>query len=264
MGELVLFVSMRLVSFLFVSFLLLSISWWGTGCFNQNDVEIGPEEQERSFLRGRQMLREGREGDALRDFLRVIDLRPGNAPESHLEAAEIYLSYLNDPVEAIYHYRRYLQQSPDSPQRELVQGRKLAAQREFARMLPARPGGIGSEERNELMQQIERLQRENEQLRNSLATARSERDRLISQLSNRERGDDDERTSTESREERSDRQEYRIHRVVPGDTLYGLSSQYYGNARHFRLILRANREVLPDENAILRPNMELRIPPPPQ
>lgn len=255
---------MRLVSFLFVSFFLLSISWWGTGCFNQNDVEIGPEEQERSFQRGRQMLREGREGDALRDFLRVIDLRPGNAPESHLEAAEIYLSYLNDPVEAIYHYRRYLQQSPDSPQRELVQGRKQAAQREFARMLPARPGGIGSEERNELMRQIERLQRENEQLRNSLATARSERNRLISQLPNRERTIAEERDSSTPREDRSDQREYRTHRVVPGDTLYGLSSQYYGNARHFRLILQANRDVLPDENAILRPNMELRIPPAPE
>lgn len=255
-------ISMRAVRSLLSLLLLLSLSSLGTGCFNRADVELGPEEQERSFQRGRQMLREGREADALRDFLRVIELRPGNAAESHLEAAEIYLNYLNDPIEAIYHYRRYLLQSPDSPQKELVRGRKLAAQREFARTLPARPGGIGSEERNQLMYQIERLQRENEQLRESLTTARRERDRLIAQTSGPSR-EAQQRVTQNRLEESSEERSFRIHRVVAGDTLYGLSSQYYGSARHFRLILQANRNILADENAILRPGMELRIPPAP-
>jgi phage tail protein X len=37
-----------------------------------------------------------------------------------------------------------------------------------------------------------------------------------------------------------------VHRVRPGDTMYGLARQYYGDAGLWRLLLDANRAAIPD------------------
>jgi len=37
-----------------------------------------------------------------------------------------------------------------------------------------------------------------------------------------------------------------VHRLRRGDSLYSLARQYYGDVGHWRLILAANRDVLPD------------------
>jgi nucleoid-associated protein YgaU len=47
--------------------------------------------------------------------------------------------------------------------------------------------------------------------------------------------------------------------VARGDTLFSLAQQYYGNRSKWRDLYEANREQLPDANA-LRLGMELAIP----
>jgi tetratricopeptide (TPR) repeat protein len=110
------------------------------------------------------LIRQGREQEALAAFLRVIATRNDEAPESHLEAALLYQQQLKDPIAAIYHFRKYLELQPNSRQAVLVRQRIDAAKRDFARTLPAHPLEDASV-KLEFMDQLERLQRENDDLK---------------------------------------------------------------------------------------------------
>jgi len=70
--------------------------------------------------------------EALGAFLRVIEKRGDDAPESHLEAGLLYQQYFKDPIAAIYHFRRYLDLQPNARQADLVRQRIDAAMRDFA------------------------------------------------------------------------------------------------------------------------------------
>jgi tetratricopeptide (TPR) repeat protein len=129
-----------------------------------------PEIDEPAFRRAQQFARQGNKPEALASFLKVIDQRgEAGAPESHLEAGLIYERY--DPIEAIHHFKKYLELQPNSRQSELVRQRIEAATRELARSLPGRPLENQSA-RLEAAEEIERLRRENADLRAENLTLR--------------------------------------------------------------------------------------------
>ncbi len=256
------------------------------GCGFYDTGETLTEEQERAFQRGKQLLREGRQDDALRSFLRVIDRRPRDAPESHFEAADIYLTHLEEPVEAIYHFRRYLEQKPNSPQADLVRGQINRAMKEFARTLPAQPLQH-TLERLDLLASIEELENENQQLKREVAGLREEREALHAAVRDAEQRaeaaarqiEDSRREQTRQREEtprsqtatasatptaeteRSARtpSRSRTYTVEPGDNLYRISARVYGTGNRWQEIYEANRDVLPNANSV-RAGMTLEIP----
>lgn len=130
------------------------------------------EVDDPDYRRGKELLRMGREQEGLAQFLKVIDERGGAAAESHLEAGILYQRHIKDPVTAIYHYRRYRELCPNSEQSKLVLQSIEACIREFARTLPAQPMD-NQVDRTDLMDAIDRLQRENLQLKEQLAAARA-------------------------------------------------------------------------------------------
>jgi tetratricopeptide (TPR) repeat protein len=150
---------------------LLGAALWWSGCEPREGLLAASEVDEPHYRRGDQLKRAGRNQEALAAFLRVIDKRGGDAPESHLEAGLIYQQHLRDPIAAIYHYRRNLELRPNSPQAELVRQRIEAATKEFARTLPGQPLE-GQMQRAELMEVVQRLQQENLQLKDELARLR--------------------------------------------------------------------------------------------
>ena len=112
-----------------------------TACDSRSGIQITQEISEPHFVRGQRLERSGRYPEALEAFIKVIDKRgsdPG-APESHLEVGLLYAQHINDPLSAIYHFRKYLALRPNSPQAPLVRQRIDAAIRDFARTLPAQP-----------------------------------------------------------------------------------------------------------------------------
>lgn len=142
------------------------------GCERANDATIPAEGDEPNYRQGQQLVRQGRNQEALNAFLKVIAKRSDAAPESHLEAGLLYLQQVKDPVAAIYHFRKYLELQPNSRQAALVKQRIDAATREFARTLPAQP--LESQaDRLDSLELISRLQRENEQLRAELTSLRA-------------------------------------------------------------------------------------------
>ena len=152
--------------------LSLSLTLAITGCDRSSGLPFTSEDNDPDYTRGKQLIRQGREQEALAAFLRVIATRNDEAPESHLEAALLYQQQLKDPIAAIYHFRKYLELQPNSRQAVLVRQRIDAAKREFARTLPAHPLEDASV-KLEFMDQLEHLQRENDDLKAEISALRA-------------------------------------------------------------------------------------------
>ena len=156
----------------FTAIALAALLWGAAGCSEGNGVPTLVETDEPFFVQAMQLKKQGRHGEALTAFLTVIDKRGmQSAPESHLEAAVIYLQQTKDPLEAYHHFRKYLELRPNSREAEGVRGMVKIAMREFARQIPGRPLEDQSV-RLQVEGDIVNLRRENEELRAELATLR--------------------------------------------------------------------------------------------
>ena len=267
------------------------------GCRDNDRLAYGNELDEPDYREGVSLLKSGRRQEALSAFLKVIDKRD-DAAESHLEVGLLYVQHINDPLSAIYHFRKYLALRPNSPQAPLVRQRINAAIREFARTLPAQPLE-GQAQRVDLVATLDRLKQENESLKQQLAEVKSARGQTVppgagetplvstaapanpvnftleSVPTVRTRTPP---TATASPVRPAPLQPVtpvstsrlttaapavtagpRKHLVRPGDTLSKLAQQYYNNRAKWRDIFAANRNVMKSESD-MKVGTELKIP----
>ena len=264
---------------------VLAFGLAGVGCGSGESLGLSAETDDAAYREGQQLVKQGRPQEALSTFLRVIARRGEASPESHLEAGLIYKQHIKDPIAAIYHFRKYLEQQPNSRQAPLVRQQIEAAKRDFGRTLPNQP--LDSREvRLDGFDQRERLERENEQLRNELATLRGLSGSAPTSLGSVPRGATAE--SVDARlpapaaadeasaitlapianrepEPSTDFQTPanaagsrgkalapsaaggRRHTVAAKDSLYAIAKKYYGAATNARVqaLIEANRDVLP-------------------
>ena len=265
------------------------------GCDQPAAGSFTAEVDETGFRRGKELLRQGRDQEALAAFLKVIEKRGEEAPESHLEVGLLYQEKIKDPIAAIYYYRKFNELKPNSPQAGLVRQRIDAATRDFARTLPAQPME-NQLRRNDLLDVAERLQQENTELKNALAAARTNARQTaaaprgtVADLStpNVSAVNTSPVTTTPAYAalERSPISPApfepepttlapptrpgaaapaaatgnRSHTVVKGDTLYNLAQRYYSDRSRWRDIYTANRTRMRSEND-LQIGMDLVIP----
>tara|TARA_R110002111_G_scaffold8933_4_gene31622 strand:+ start:45 stop:782 length:738 start_codon:yes stop_codon:yes gene_type:complete len=242
------------------------------GCDRDSAQPLSAEIDESEFRRGQKLVKQGRHQEALASYLKVIEKRGDSAPESHLEVGILYLQQIKDPLAAIYHLRKYLERQPNSPQSPQVRGLVDSAKREFARTLPANPLENQSERLN-MLDQMGRLQRENDQLKEALARARGNvvpprvdhsRSVQSSPLSVAPLQEETPELAPVLREPVRSKPTppatmVRLHTVEKGDTLFVLAQRYYGNRAKWRDIYAANRDVMPNENS-LQIGMVLKIP----
>ena len=143
----------------------------GAGC-SERGAPLIPETDEPFYVEGVQLNKQGRNGEALTSFLKVIDKRADRgAPESHLEAGVIYLNHAKDPVLGYYHFKRYLELQPNSREAPRVRGMLEAALRDLTRRFPGRPADDQSV-RLAAAEELAKLRRENDELRAELQTLR--------------------------------------------------------------------------------------------
>ena len=156
----------------FTVLLALVACFLGAGCGGGDGLALSSETDDAFYQQGKQLQKQGRNAEALTAFLKVAERRgEQSSPESHLEAGLIYLQHIKDPVEAIHHFRKYLELEPNSKQAPLVRQRIDLARRELFRTMPGRPSDeqtvrLGGQEL------IDRLQRENEDLKAELGRQR--------------------------------------------------------------------------------------------
>lgn len=253
------------------------------GCNRLPEGETVAEINEPAYEEGKRLIRQGREQAALASFTRVINTRKDGAPESHLEVGLLYETEVKDPIAAIYHFRRYLELKPNSPQADLVRGRIDGATRDFARTLPAQP--LENQTlRNDLLDVVDQLQRENTRLKDEVATLRGNRSTSRGTVADLSVGNarpmrprlqtptanpvsrspisaaPERATSPPQRPATTTTAEpTRMHTVVKGDTLYGLSRRYYQDSTRAKDIFAANRSKMKSQND-LQVGMRLVIP----
>ena len=161
--------------FRFISLCLFALAalLFSAGCGRYDASPFTAEIDEPNYRRGKDLLRQGRNQEALASFLKVVDARGEDAPESHLEIGILYQQHIKDPIAAIYHYRKFRELKRNSPQSDLVRQRIDAATREFARTLPALPLD-NQMEKIDLLDRLDQLQRENLQLKDQLVGVRTQ------------------------------------------------------------------------------------------
>ncbi len=241
---------------------------WGVVACAPSGVEVVSETDEKQYQLGQDYKNQGRMEEALGAFLRVIDARRAS-PESHLEVGYIYLRTMKDPVRAIYHFDRYIQFKPQSPQATQVRQLIETAQKEFARQLPAQPYE-GELDRIDLMDLVQSLKLENDSLKRDLMAANARVQQLENVLGQARRSTQVQTSAPVQIQAQAPQQTAaqrspnpasvpRTYTVQSGDTLSAISKRFYGTPSRWIDIYQANRDRMSSESA-LRVGQEIRIP----
>lgn len=158
-----------MVRFRWLPVCLIGLSILLGGCYPGSDKQV-PETQNKSYLRGKRYLREDRRDEALQAFLQVTIETPANAPESHLEAGRLYQNTRKDPIAAIYHYRKFLEQRPQGQEAPIVRQMIESARKDFAAQLPGNPFDSDAD-RLDLLKMLQEARDQNDQLKQELEQA---------------------------------------------------------------------------------------------
>jgi LysM repeat protein len=233
-----------------------SFSLW-TGC-GSSDLP-GIEENDSAYERGRAHLRQGNEEEALDEFLSVTR-RIVQSPQSHIEVGRLLMKLENrrNPVAAIYHYRRFLELSPESKEAATVEQLIVTAEREIIRKLPGEPY-VEHLEALRLREENNRLKRELADMRVRLGLPLDTADAVQSTPAIAVPTTPSSPPAPAKPPEPS---APRTHVVQQGDSLYAISRKFYGDSAHIDLIYNANRDVLINKSS-LKIGQKLRIPPRP-
>ena len=249
-----------------------------------NYVEV----ESKYYLAAKQKLREGDYEQALQNFLKVIERYP-ESPESHLEAGVIYLQQESEPIMAIYHFNEYLRLKPDSREAPFVEELILSGKKQFAESLPGNPFR-NAVSRMELLETIAALKKQMETINTENISLKNQNAELKAQLSNTRdtmRGifssSASETATTDASPgavksqplllDQAERQQVQAvipaptggnripetYQVKPGDSLYAISKNFYGDADHIQAIFQANRNILQSVDD-LRPGQVLVLP----
>ena len=178
------------------------------------------------------------------DFARAISLyesaledRPGDA-EVHYKLALLYDDKMNDPLNALHHFKRYLTIAPNGARANDVKG---FVKRDEVALLTSLSGDA-------VISRVEatRLRNENLSLRKDLDEARG-----------RSHVPTFEQTPTPGKTKETAKQTYVVQR---GDTLASISRKFYKTSTRWKQILEANRNVIDDPKKLV-PGQTLVIPP---
>ena len=161
------------------------------------------------------------------DFERAINLYEAALDDSprgaeiHYKVAVLYDDKLNDPINALHHFKRYLALSPNGPHASDV---KNSIKHDEVAALTALSGDLVI-----TRSEVARLRNENLNLRKELearAGSRTTVDKL--------------QTINASSKKTAPNKADRTYIVQPGDTLFSISRKFYKSPKRWKQILAAN------------------------
>jgi len=201
-------------------------------------------EQSAAYEQARKSADAGEWKAATAFYRQTLDEYPRFA-RAYLDLGLLYDEKLNDPIAAIYHYRRYLELEPNSDKRKVVEDFIERARLSLAAKLP-QSSGIDTSELLRLQQQNTALAAEVAALKAKLA----DYDAAINTPAV---------MPTNAPPPARETPKARVHVVEKDDTLYSIALRYYCSRSAWDKIYQANRNTLPDKNQ-LRIGQQLTIP----
>jgi tetratricopeptide (TPR) repeat protein len=194
-----------------------------------------------------QLVKDGDAKSAQGDFARAINLYEAALDDSprcadiHYKLALLYDDKLNDPLNALHHFKRYLVISPNGPRASEV---KDFVKRDEIALATSLSGDL-------IVTRTEaaRLRNENLNLQKEL-NERSSKVRISPDKTPAQ-----DRHSTKS----GDKPGRRTYVVQPGDTLASISRKFYHSSKHWKEILDANEKSIENPKE-LRVGQTLVIP----
>ena len=150
-----------LVAFLMVVTLLTA------GCGRFASTTNGDLERNPDYLTARKAAESGDFRVAVTLYKRVLRTAP-EASQAHLELGVLYDQKLNEPIDAIYHYRQFLELEPNSDRRQVVEGYIERAKLTLAAKLPS-ANAVDPSELTRLQTEKSALMQENAALRSRVA-----------------------------------------------------------------------------------------------
>ncbi|MDR2677158.1 MAG: LysM peptidoglycan-binding domain-containing protein [Puniceicoccales bacterium] len=213
------------------------------GCSSGDEPQQRAQISDPIFRKGRIQLQRGNDEAALRCFEKIIQLNPKQCAEAHLESGEIFLNHRKDPISAIYHYREYLAQMPNSRQSPLVRQRINTAEKAYLSQIPPLRHMIGGDP-SDLLHSLKLLQDENSRLRRQLVALQTGGNRAAH---DEKLPPGDPLSGSGVRKESPKTRHYT---VVRGDTLSSISQKVYGTPTRWKDIFTANRQSLPSPSQL--------------
>lgn len=216
--------------------------------FRQNHPLRNLSEVEESlFAEAQQCLRTDRTDEAFQLLNRLVEKRSAPCPETHFQLGQ--LSVKSDPIDAIYHFQRYLSQTTDGARSKIAMQLIETAKKEFARTLPLGNRTAETPEYIRLTEVLKQMREENARLKAQLAQTRLSHAPAKEAMKN----------TVVSATTPSEASRERTYVVQHDDSLSKISLKMYGSAVKWRLIYEVNRDILPSANS-LKIGMKLRIP----
>ena len=195
------------------------------------------------------------------DFLYVCP----KSPLAHFELASVYADNLDEPFRAMYHYEKFLELAPDSPDAEDI--RKFSAgcrkrvfdklSKDYQSADAAKALGEVKRYREKLDEYINysnKLRAQNEKMKEMIRSGRVHREVSVRPLRTTENVTTVEKPETENTAETvaekpaptltaqpaASAGAVREYTVVSGDSLSKISRKMYGTTKHWRKIQEAN------------------------
>jgi LysM repeat protein len=190
------------------------------------DAESSDAAEERNPLvkAGQAYMEQQHWDEAEQAFKEALDSHPMMA-RPHLDLALIYQQYKPNYVHSIYHYDRYLELRPESEKAEFITEQKTKLQQAVANNIIKESVQV-----KQVLDELDRLRKENASLKKQLAEAAAEPP-----------------PSTPTSAETSpapDAASHQIYHVVAGDTLTKIATKFYGDSAKWDVIFEANKDTL--------------------
>ena len=249
---------------------------------------VGKEKSHPLFIKASREKAAGEYREAARCYEEFLLICPKSSV-THQELGNLYSDYLNEPLKAVYHYRKWMEMNPndktnfedvrllaDTAQKNLFKnlkeeykeldnnpqvGAELKQLRE--QLIRTQESLKLTEEQNQKMKDtLQKIKTDREKI-NAQTVAQNRRNQAAASASNPPAATGKAGTAAANPSAQAGNGAAQTYTVQPGDSLSKISRKFYGSYRYYQLIADANKGKLGPKMQ-LRVGQVLTIPPKPK
>ncbi|OGV51617.1 MAG: hypothetical protein A2017_08455 [Lentisphaerae bacterium GWF2_44_16] len=229
----------RIIATVFLSFAALLLLCSCDGQVNERSHPL--------FVKAQNLRNQDNYADAVKYYEEYLLINPKSA-RTHSELATLYDDQMDDPLMAVYHYRQYLKYEPESSEVETIGKWLKAAEKKYYLKLK-------ESYQNSKVEDFTTHRREKAV---ASAPVKEQTSEAVSDTPPPEPSKEEKTVSMDVQPKSKINMKFYI--VKERDTLQRIASVIYGNSKYYKLIYKANEDILPSETRLI-PGQKLRIPP---